>query len=391
MYGCIIFDTFGRMAAKDTQEIVASVKPKADERAPWVLVTGATGYIATHVVQQLLSTNNYRVRGTVRSLKNEEKVKSLRELVPDAKYPLDLCEADLENKESWPAAVQDCKYVFHVASPFPSAVPKHADDLIRPAVQGTTNVLSACAESSTVKKVVLTSSIAAISCGLSGHPNRLGHAYSEEDWSPETACLPYEQSKLLAERAAWEFVKELPDEKKFDLSVMNPAFVQGPVLTSSIGTSVDIVKRLLTGDIPGSFNINFCMVDVRDVAQAHIIAMEKPECSGNRYILTSGTTLNFQEIAQILAEEFEPQGYKIGKRKIPKFVAWLGSFFSSEFKMLLPMIGKNVELVNTKMINELGIQPQQAQKTILDTAYSLIERGLVEKKSKYGSTGQHQI
>lgn len=350
--------------------------------APLVLVTGATGYIATHVVQQLLHSGNYRVRGTVRSLKNDEKVKALKELIPDARYPLDLCEADLEKIESWPAAVQGCKFVFHIASPFPSALPKRPDDLIRPAVQGTTNVLSACAESGTVKKVVLTSSIAAISCGLSGHPRRAGHAYSEQDWSPEAACLPYERSKLFAERAAWDFIKQLPDEKKLDLAVINPAFVQGPILTNSVGTSVDIVKRLLTGDIPGSFDINFCMVDVRDVARAHIVAMEKSECSGNRYILASGINLNFHDIAQILAEEFEPQGYKIGKRRIPKFVAWFGSFFSNEFKLLLPMIGKNVELVNTKMINELGIQPQPVKKTVLDTAYSLIELGLVEKKSK---------
>lgn len=151
-------------------------------------------------------------------------------------------------------------------------------------------MLSACVESGTaVKKVVLTSLIAAISCGLSGHPNRPGHGYSEEDWSPETACLPYEQSKLFAESAAWDFVKELPNEKKFDLAVINPAFVQGPILTDSVGTSVDIIKRLLIGDIPGSFNINFCLVDVRDVAQAHIVAMEKPECNGSRYILASGT------------------------------------------------------------------------------------------------------
>ena len=365
---------------------VPTAKPTVDESVPLALVTGASGYIATHVIQQLLSAGNYRVRGTVRNLQNEEKVKALKELVPDAKHPLDLCEADLERKASWPSAVQGCQYVFHIASPFPSAVPKRADDLIRPAVQGTINVLSACAECGTVKKVVLTSSIAAISCGLCGHPNRSGHTYSEDDWSPENGCLPYERSKLLAERAAWDFVKELPDEKKFDLVVVNPAFVQGPVLTGLAGTSVDIIKKLLTGDIPGSFNINFSMVDVRDVAQAHIVAMEKPESSGNRYILASGTNLNFHEIIQILAEEFQHQGYKIGKKKLPKFVAWFGSFFSNEFKMVLPMIGKNVEFDNTKMVKELGIQPRQAKETVRDTAHSLIEIGLVEKKSSYSTT-----
>ena len=131
--------------AEETTVDTATAKPTADESVPLALVTGATGYIATHVIQQLLLSGNYRVRGTVRSLKNEEKVKALKELVPDAKYPLDLCEADLQNKESWPPAVQGSKYVFHIP-PFLSSPPKNPANLIRSAVDGTINVLTAYAE-----------------------------------------------------------------------------------------------------------------------------------------------------------------------------------------------------------------------------------------------------
>ena len=363
-------------------EVTATAKPVVDESVPLVLVTGATGYIATHAIQQLLSSGNYRVRGTVRSLKNEEKVKDLKELVPDAKYPLDLCEADLQNKESWPPAVQGCKYVLHIASPFPSGVPKNPDDVIRPAVEGTTNVLTACSESGSVKKVVLTSSIAAISCGGIGHPRRQEHVYTEEDWSPAEACPPYERSKTLAEKAAWDFVKELPEEKKFDLSVINPGFVQGPALTKASGTSVGMIISMLTGKFPGAPDISFGVVDVRDVAQAHIIAMEKPESNGKRHLLVSESNVNLQQVLQWMAAEFAPQGYKVGTKKIPKFMAWFGSFFSSEMKAIYPVIGKKLTYKNDRLINELKIQPRPAKDSFIEAGYSVIQLGMVPKKSK---------
>ena len=368
-------------------EVTVTAKPVVDESIPLVLVTGATGYIATHAIQQLLSSGKYRVRGTVRSLKSEEKVKALKELVPDAKYPLDLCEADLQNKESWPPAVQGCKYVLHIASPFPSGVPKNPDVVIRPAVDGTVNVLTACSESGSVKKVVLTSSIAAISCGGLGHPNRQEHVYTEEDWSPPEACPPYERSKTLAEKAAWDFVKELPEEKKFDLAVINPGFVQGPAFTKASGTSVGMIHSMLIGKLPGAPDISFGVVDVRDVAQAHIIAMEKPECNGKRYLLVAESNVNFQQVLQWMAAEFNPQGYKVGTKKIPKFVAWFTSFLSSEMKAIYPVIGKRLTYKNDRLINELGIQPRPAKQSFIEAGYSIIELGMVAKTSKYYGPG----
>ena len=247
--------------------------------------------------------------------------------------------------------------------------------------------MSACAESGTVKRVVLTSSIAAVSCGLSGHPGRQNHTYSEEDWSPPEACAPYERSKTLAEKAAWDFVKGLPEEKRFDLAVINPGLVIGPILTEFNGTSVGLLKSILTGEIPGCLDVNPSVVDVRDVAQAHIVAMEKPECRGKRYILVSESNVPFRTIYQIINKEFSPQGYKANMMKIPKFVAWFVAKFNGGMEMLYPTIGKHLTYVNDRLINELGIQPREIEQTIIDTGYSLIEFGLVKKTAKYRGPG----
>ena len=369
-------------------EVKLSAKPGVDDGVPLVLVTGASGYIAAHAVQLLLSSGKYRVRGTVRSLKNEKKVKELKELVPDAKYPLDLIEADLQNKESWPPAVQGCTYVLHIASPFPAAVPKNPDEVIRPAVDGTLNVLTACSESGSVKKVVLTSSIAAISCGGAGRPDRpKDHVYTEEDWSPPEACAPYERSKTLAEKEAWDFITKLPDEKKLDFAVINPGFVQGPPLTKSSGTSVGLVMGMLAGKVPGVPDVSFGVVDVRDVAQAHIVAMEKPECNGNRHLLVGESNVFFQEVLQWMAAEFGPQGYKIGTGKIPKFLAWVSSFFNSQMKQLYPVIGKRLKYNNDRMVNVLGIQPRGTKEAFLETGYRVIELGMIPKTPNYHGPG----
>ena len=369
-------------------EVKTSAKPVVDDGVPLVLVTGASGYIAAHAVQLLLSSGKYRVRGTVRSLKNEEKVKELKELVPDSKYPLDLIEADLQTKESWPAAVQGCTYVLHIASPFPAAVPKNPDEVIRPAVDGTLNVLEACSQSGSVKKVVLTSSIAAISCGGAGRPDRpKDHVYTEEDWSPPEACAPYERSKTLAEKAAWDFIKNLPEEQKFALAVINPGFVQGPPLTKSSGTSVGLIMSMLAGKVPAVPDVSFGLVDVRDVAQAHIVAMEKPECDGSRHLLVGESNVAFQQVLQWMAAEFGPQGYKIGTGKVPKILAWVTSFFNSQMKQLYPVIGKRLIYNNDRMINVLGIKPQDTKKAFFDTGYSVIELGMIPKTPKYHGPG----
>ena len=301
-------------------------------------------------------------------------MKPLLQLVPNPKYPLRLVEADLSKADSWAKAVNRCMYVYHVASPFIINVTDEAA-IIRTAVEGTINVLQACADAGTVKRVVVTSSVAAVSCGLIGNPNNPpDYVYTEKDWSPEAFCTPYEKSKLKAEQAAWDFMKKLDDTKHFELVVVNPAYVQGPLLSASSGEgSKEFCDRLLNKKMPALPDISFPIIDVRDVAAAQIAAMEKSEAAGNRYVLTN-RTVHITEFAKIIREEFQPQGYNIPSEELPKSV---------EIPELKPMLGKVVQYNNERMVKVLGIQPRPIDNSLVDTCYSLIDLGLTEKTSEY--------
>jgi len=219
-----------------------------DKSKELVLVTGASGYIASHLTKQLLE-QEFRVRGTVRSLKDEKKVAPLRNLMPSSKYPLELVEADLMNPESWLNAVKGCTYVMHVASPFPSKLPDNENELIEPAVNGTLSVLKACVQDqSQVKRVVLTSSCAAIF----GDTYIDGYCYTEKDWPEVEHLKAYTKSKCLAERAAWKFVEERKQKGLpcFELAVINPGYIMGPLLHDTPCTSIEFVERLMMGKMP---------------------------------------------------------------------------------------------------------------------------------------------
>ncbi|XP_076311295.1 uncharacterized protein LOC143225542 isoform X2 [Tachypleus tridentatus] len=348
--------------------------------SPLVLVTGATGFISSHVIK-LLQEDGYKVRGTVRSLQNEEQLKPIKELCPDAPQKIELVEADLTKDEGWNEAVKDCSYVIHVASPFPNIPPASEDEVVKPAVEGTKRILQACADAGTVKRVVLTSSIAAIHGETTLEE---GKVYTEDDWTnTESTTLDlYSKSKTMAEKEAWEFVKELPDEKKFELAVINPGLVCGPVLTPTLSTSNEIVKRLLERGMPLVPRVNFCCCDVRDVAQAHLKAMTTPSAEGHRHIICAETVW-LKEIALILTKEFKPQGYRIPTVNAPYFAVWLNSFINKSTRLLLPRIGREFKFDNSRMKEVLEISPRDFSQTILDTAYSLIENGIVKKSKKY--------
>ncbi|XP_067142568.1 uncharacterized protein [Centruroides vittatus] len=347
--------------------------------SPLVLVTGASGYIAAHIIKLLLE-EEYRVRGTVRSLQNEQKVKPLQELCPDARYPLELVEADLTNPDCWKDVVKDCTYVIHVASPFPNAPPSNEEDVVKPAVEGTKNVLQACADAGTVKRVVLTSSIVAI------HGETVtedGKVYTEGDWSnPDSPTIDaYSKSKTLAEREAWDFVKELPDDKKFELSVINPGYVLGPTVNGAISTSLEIVKRLMERSIPMVPKLNMCVCDVRDVAQGHLKAMTLPEAADHRHIISTQTVW-MKDIALVLAKEFKSHGYCIPTMMAPYIALWLNSFFDKSVRWLLPRVGREFKFDNKRMKEVLEITPRELNQTIIDSAYSLLDSGLVKKSKK---------
>lgn len=347
---------------------------------PRVLVTGASGFIATHVVQQLLQGGQYLVRGTVRSLKNPKKIDPLRKLCENPTHELELVETDLTKDEGWLEAVQGCDYVLHTASPFPAESPSNEDELIKPAVEGTLRIMKAVKAAGTVKRVVLTSSVAAVSGGFGGKTE----PFTEADWTnledPENGA--YIKSKTLAEKAAWDFLKELADNEKFELAVINPAFVLGPVLSGGDGTSMTVIKRILTRDLPGLPRINFTVVDVRDVAAAHINAMTVPEAAGSRFLLTN-ENFWFADIGLIVQEEFKPLGYNPPTSTLPKFLIVMASWFDKSLKTILPGINKVAKYDNSRMRTVLGIEPIEGKKSIVDMCYSLIEGGHVDKTEKY--------
>ena len=361
-----------------------SLEEPSTSSPPQVLVTGASGYVATHLVQQLLVGGKVKVRGTVRSLKNESKSAPLLKLVPDAKYPLELVEADLLKEESWIEAVKGCDYVYHTASPLPrlgAQIPDEQNEIIKPAVDGTLNVLKACVAAGTVKRVVITSSIAAISGGLLITKDT---PYTEEDWVDYSLIHGYEKSKVLAERAAWDFVEKLDEDKKFELVVVNPSIIFGPPLTkaSADSPSIDAIKKVLTKELPALIHVSIAMIDVRDLAVIHIAAMETPEAAGQRYI-ANAHHIWYKEVADIVAEEFVPQGYKTTTYVMPKFLVAIFKVFNSILRQAYPAIGTEIKYDNTKMISQLGVQLRDPKASVLDTCYGLIEVGAVEKKERY--------
>ncbi|KAL5004088.1 hypothetical protein ScPMuIL_017544 [Solemya velum] len=344
-----------------------------------VLVTGASGYIASHIIKQL-QEDGYHVKGSVLSLSEEDKVKRLNDLCPEAQFKLELVEADLTKPESWEAAVKDVEYVIHVASPFPQQTPKDENEVIQPAVDGTQAILKACVAAKSVKRVVLTSSCVAVGWGPG--PIEANKVFTEEDWTDPEKLDAYGKSKTLAEKAAWEFVKELPDEDKIELAVVNPAYVMGPVLNGSQCTSLEVVKRLLERSLPFVPKLNFPIVDVRDVALAHIKAMTAQEAEGKRHLIVN-TNMWMKEMGQILAAEFKQQGYSVPTMNCPNPILFMTSLFNRTVKTILPQVGKVYKFDNSRMKDVLAITPRDPKETLVDMAYSLIDGGFVKKSKKY--------
>jgi dihydroflavonol-4-reductase len=319
-----------------------------------VLVTGASGFIGGHCVAEL-AAHGYEVRGTVRPA-------SLPEL---SAGPGENVGADLGSDEGWAEAVADCDYVMHVASPFPLRHPADPDEVVKPAVEGTLRVLRASAASGTVRRVVLTSSMAAIR-----PPRPLSRPLTEQDWAVPDPRDPYQMSKTLAERAAWDFIKDAPG---LELTVINPAMTMGPVLHASgrLSTSLEPVRRLLARQAPGVPRLGWNTVDVRDLAVAHRLAMEAPAAAGNRYIC-AGPQLWMSDMAAILARE-----YRVPTRTVPFWLLWLMGRFDATVRSVLPDVGRSVEVSADKARRELGWTMRPAEQTLLDTAASLVEHGFV--------------
>jgi nucleoside-diphosphate-sugar epimerase len=318
-----------------------------------VLVTGGSGFIGCHCILQLL-TAGYEVRTTVRNLKRENDVRVM--LKAGGAEPGDrllFVAADLESDTGWPEAVAGCEYVLHVASPLPPSLPKHEDDLIGPAREGTLRVLRA-ARGAGVKRVVVTSSFAAI--GYGHEPQKT--PFNETNWSNISSeknanRIAYSKSKTLAERAAWDFIAK--EGGKLELSVVNPVAVCGPVLGPDYSSSILLVQRLLSGAMPGCPKLYFGIVDVRDVADIHLRAMTASAAKGERFLAVAGEFLSVADIAKVLKRRLGAAAKKVPTMEMPNWVIRLASLRDPAVQVILPELGKRKSAINEKARRLFGL------------------------------------
>jgi nucleoside-diphosphate-sugar epimerase len=278
---------------------------------------------------------------------------------------LEFIAADLEQDRGWDEALAGAKYVFHVASPIPARPASDQNALLGPARDGTLRVLQA-AHRQGVRRVVLTSSISAV---LSGHARDGSRQYSEKDWTivgPQTPA--YDVSKTLAERAAWDYVTNLPAERPLELVALNPGFVLGPVLDGDCGTTNLAIKKLIDREVPGLPRLGFAIIDVRDLAQLHFKAMMTEGAQGERFCCAA-PHLWMTEIAEVLAAH----GYSVPRRRIPNWLFRLAALLDAQTRVVIPDLGKREDIDSTKAKVVLDWSPRDVTETILDTAKSLRE------------------
>lgn len=336
-----------------------------------VLVTGGSGFLGGRVIARALG-EGYQVRTTVRSLDRETQVRQdLQAMGVTTGDALAFVEADLTRDTAWTDAVAGCRYVLHVASPFPSREPEHEDDLIVPAREGTLRVLRAARHAS-VQRVVITSSFAAIGYG---HPDT-GRAFTEEDWTDVTAPIaPYIKSKAIAEHAAWDFVEHAGNG--LELAVVNPVGIFGPVVGADYSSSIGMISQLLTGALPGTPRLYFAVVDVRDAADLHLRAMTSRKAAGQRFIAAAGDAVSWHEIALAIRDRLGDAANAVPATELPDALVRAAAVTNPALQAMLPNLGLIRHVSNEKALTLLGWQPRSAADTVAATAESLLALGLI--------------
>lgn len=346
-----------------------------------VLVTGATGYVAGWLVKKLLD-EGVTVHAAVRNPDKKEKVAHLDAIAKKSKGSIEYFKSDLLENGSYAEAMKECELVFHTASPFTTIVKDPQKDLVDPAVLGTENVLETASKTPSVKRVVVTSSCAAIYTDAIDCEKAPGGVLTEDVWNTTSSLeyQPYSFSKTLAEKKAWELAK---NQSQWDLVTINPSFVLGPPLNPHATTSESftIMKQLGDGTMKmGAPKMGIGLVDVRDVAEAHFLAGFTPAAKG-RYI-TSAHNTDFLEMSLALQPKFG-KDYPLPKKALPKWLLLLvGPMANKLFTKKYVRNNVNVEWKadNSKIKNDLGITFRAMQTTMEETFQVFVDEKVIKAK-----------
>ena len=333
-----------------------------------VFVSGGSGYIAGFLIRQLIDAG-WMVHTSIRDLAKEGAVR-VSLAVDNSK--LKFFAADLMSDAGWAEAMAGCSHVAHVASPLPTDAPKHEDELIVPARDGALRALKA-AKAAGIKRFVMTSSMAAIAYGHGGTKS----VFTEADWTDPTSpdAYAYVRSKTIAERAARDWVAV--DGGDMEFCTVNPSLVLGPLQSGDFSTSLEAIKKLLEGSMPGMPNLGFGIVDVRDVADMHVCCLTAPNMAGERFIC-SGPFLMMDQVAAILREGLGPQARKVPKLKLPNWLVRIAARFDPVIGQVIGELGKRRESPPVHAREVLGWVPRPAAESILDTARDMIRLGIVK-------------
>jgi len=332
-----------------------------------VLVTGGTGFLGLQIILQLLN-KGYDVRTTIRKESGKDRIlKVLQANNVKNLSKLSFIKADLSSDDNWVEAMQDRDGVFSVASPVFFDKPKNELDAIRPALNGTMRILKAANESG-VKRVVMTSNFGAV-----GFSKRSG-VTTEDDWTDENqpGLSIYEKSKLLAEKAAWNYVNKA--DVNLELVTVNPVAIFGPALDAHVSGSFDLLKNLLSGKMNWIPNLPLNVVDVRDVADIQIRAMELPEAAGQRFIASANGQISMREIAKLIQKRRPQVAGKVSSKNLPDWVMDIAALFNETAKEGKLMKSMNRNVSNQKAKRILRWEPMSNNETtVLSAVDSLIK------------------
>jgi dihydroflavonol-4-reductase len=313
---------------------------------------------------ELLLKRGHQVRGTLRRMDRAPSVRQALSQHAKVDGQLELVSADLNSDEGWHKAAAGVSGVFHVASPVPTKTPLRDACFVEPARRGTERVLDA-ALAAGAKRVVITSSVAAVTTGL---PCR-STPFTEADWGNAEFAGPYEKSKIIAERAAWSWAEA--HENAIEIATVNPSFVLGPAMWGEVSPSLDIVSLLISSKMPGVPNLNFGLVDVRDVAEAHYLAMTRREAAGHRFICNTALW-SHQEIARAVHQHLAPRGVRVPTGLIPDWLVKCCGLFMPSLRFIAPRLGLRKDLDSTLLQSLLGWQPRSVEITLRETADSVL-------------------